>query len=91
MSKLLLICLIVKYNGLASWYDNGQDMTAAMNQFEMGDKVKVTNKGNGKTCIVEIIDRGPFIAGRVIDLSDSAFLTIASLGEGVIDVKVESL
>ncbi|NQU99635.1 MAG: hypothetical protein HQ538_02760 [Parcubacteria group bacterium] len=81
----------VEYNGIASWYYNGQDMTAAMNQFEMGDRVKVTNKVNGKTCIVKIIDRGPFVAGRVIDLSDSAFSAISSLGEGVVDVKVESL
>ncbi len=44
-----------------------------------------------KTCLVRIIDRGPFISGRMIDLSDSVFLAITSLGEGVIDVKVESL
>lgn len=80
----------VEYEGIASWYYR-QGMTAAMNQFEMGDKVKVTNVNNGKTCVVEIADRGPFISGRVIDLSDSAFAAIASLGEGVVDVKVESL
>ena len=37
-----------EYNGIASWYYNRGEMTAAMNQFEMGDKVKVTNKGNEK-------------------------------------------
>lgn len=93
-SKIVILEDIVpkqEYNGIASWYYNGQDMTAAMNQFEMGDRVKVTNKANGKTCIVKIIDRGPFVAGRVIDLSDSAFSAISSLGEGIVDVKVESL
>lgn len=91
-SKIVVLEDIVpkeEYEGLASWYYS-QGMTAAMNQFEMGDKVKVTNKLNGKSCIVEIADRGPFISGRVIDLSDSAFEAISSLGEGVVDVKVES-
>jgi len=37
-----------EYNGIASWYYNRGEMTAALNQFEMGDKVKVTNKGNEK-------------------------------------------
>ena len=37
-----------EYNGIASWYYNRGEMTATMNQFEMGDKVKVTNKGNEK-------------------------------------------
>jgi hypothetical protein len=93
-SKIVILEDVVpkqEYNGIASWYYNGQDMTAAMNQFEMGDMVKVTNKINGKTCVVKIIDRGPFVAGRVIDLSDSAFSAISSLGEGIVDVKVESL
>jgi rare lipoprotein A (peptidoglycan hydrolase) len=93
-SKIVVLEDIVpkeEYSGLASWYYNGGEMTAAMNQFEIGDEVKVINKVNGKSCTVKIIDRGPFISGRVIDLSDSAFAAIASLGEGIIDVKVESL
>lgn len=93
-SKVVVLEDIVpkeEYEGLASWYYNGQHMTAAMNQFEIGDKVKVTNMSNNKSCVVEIIDRGPFISGRVIDLSDSAFGAIASLGEGIISVKVENL
>ncbi len=92
-SKIVVLEDIVpkeEYEGLASWYYNGQEMTAAMNQFEIGDEVKVTNKDNNKSCIVRIVDRGPFISGRVIDLSDSAFSEIASLGEGLIRVKVES-
>lgn len=80
-----------EYEGLASWYYNGEEMTAAMNQFEIGEEVKVTNKDNSKFCKVRIIDRGPFISGRVIDLSDSAFSAIASLSQGLISVKVESL
>ncbi|NIS74490.1 MAG: septal ring lytic transglycosylase RlpA family lipoprotein, partial [Deltaproteobacteria bacterium] len=44
---------------------------------------------NGKSVIVKINDRGPFIKGRIIDLSPSAFKSIANLDSGVINVKIE--
>jgi rare lipoprotein A len=63
--------------------------TAAHRTLPKGTQVKVTNTANGKSVVVTIDDRGPYIAGRVIDLSCDAFSSIASLGTGVISVKVE--
>jgi rare lipoprotein A len=51
--------------------------------------VKVTNLANGAEVVVRINDRGPFITGRVIDLSRSAFEAIAHPGTGVIWVEYE--
>lgn len=72
--------------GLASWYGNeyhGQptatgeafnenDLTAAHKTLPLNSKVHVENLENGKTIIVRINDRGPFVAGRIIDLSKAA-------------------
>lgn len=79
------------YTGTASWYHSGQSMTAAMKQFNIGDKVKVTNLANNKSCLVTIIDRGPFVFGWIIDLSEDAFASLAPLSEGLIKVKVEKI
>lgn len=54
-----------------------------------GTKVKVTNVANGKSVVVRINDRGPFVRGRIIDLSKSAFASIANLSAGVVKVKIE--
>ena len=44
---------------------------------------------NGKSVIVKINDRGPFVRGRIIDLSKSAFSSIGNTSSGLIDVKIE--
>lgn len=66
-------------------------MTAAHKTLPMGTRVKVTNPANGKTVVVRINDRGPYIAGRCLDLSAAAFARIASLSQGVITVVYEVL
>ena len=63
--------------------------TAAHKKLPFGTKVKVTNVKNGKSVIVRINDRGPFVRGRIIDLSRSAFSSIGNTSTGVIDVKIE--
>lgn len=63
--------------------------TAAHRELPFGLNVKVTNVHNGKSVIVEINDRGPFVKGRIIDLSKSAFSSIDSISSGVISVKIE--
>ena len=63
--------------------------TAAHNKLPFGTKVRVKNIDNGKSIVVKINDRGPFVKGRIIDLSKSAFSSIADLSEGVIEVKIE--
>ena len=69
-------------------YDKSK-MTAAHRKLHFGTKIKVTNLQNGKSVIVRINDRGPFIKGRIIDLSSSAFSRIANLKKGIIEVRLE--
>jgi rare lipoprotein A len=69
-------------------YDKAKK-TAAHKILPFGTKVKVTNRKNGKRVIVRINDRGPFVKGRIVDLSGSAFNSIANFDDGVIDVKIE--
>ncbi|MFV5696808.1 septal ring lytic transglycosylase RlpA family protein [Flavobacterium sp. ZT3R17] len=70
-----------KFNGKRTTsgkkFDNNK-YTAAHKKLPFGTKVKVTNESNGKSVIVEITDRGPFVRSREIDLSKRAFRDIAS-------------
>ncbi len=63
--------------------------TAAHKELPFGSLVKVTNVANGASVVVRINDRGPFVAGRIIDLSRSAFSDIADLDSGVIEVEIQ--
>lgn len=63
--------------------------TAAHKKLPFGTNVRVTNLENGKTVVVKINDRGPFVKGRILDLSRSAFSSIASTSSGIIEVKIE--
>ena len=69
--------------GIASWYAHGRKtangerfnpgaMTAAHRSLPFGTRVLVTNRTNGRSVVVRINDRGPFIAGRQIDLARGA-------------------
>ena len=69
-------------------YDRAKK-TAARKKLPFGTIVKVTNTKNSRSVIVKINDRGPFVKGRIVDLSASAFSNIANLAAGVIDVKIE--
>ncbi len=62
---------------------NPAAMTAAHRTLPFGTKLKVTNKRNGKSVIVRINDRGPFIKGRVIDLSKAAAKKLGFIDKGV--------
>ncbi|CAM3082191.1 septal ring lytic transglycosylase RlpA family protein [Streptobacillus felis] len=64
-------------------------ISAAHKKLPFGTKVKVTNIKNGKSVIVRINDRGPFVKGRVIDLSKAAFKQIEDLNKGITKVKLE--
>ncbi len=63
--------------------------TAAHKTLPFGSNVRVTNLSNGKSVIVRINDRGPFVRGRVIDLSKSAFASIGNTSAGLLQVKIE--
>lgn len=64
-------------------------LTAAHRTLPFGSKVRVTNIRTGKSVVVRINDRGPFVRGRIIDLSKAAFERIGSKGSGVIRVRLE--
>lgn len=91
--------------GMASWY--GQDfhgkktsngeiynmhaMTAAHKTLPLGIHVKVTNLRNGREAILRLNDRGPFVKGRIIDLSYAAARELEVVGPGTAPVRVEAL
>ena len=73
--------------GEASWYGH-PGLTAASPSLPFGTHVTVTNLTNGRTVTVIINDRGPYVSGRIIDLSKQAFAEIAPLGAGVVQVRI---
>jgi len=91
--------------GIASYYGyrwhgrttaNGEKlniyaMTAAHKSLPFNTIVKVTDLDTGKYVIVRINDRGPYIAGRIIDLTDSAAKKLGILKKGIARVKVETI
>ncbi len=88
--------------GMASYYSesyngkktaNGEiyhssEYTAAHKTLPFGTKVKVTNLNNGKSVKVRVNDRGPFIAGRIIDLTRTAAQKLDMVTAGVVKVKI---
>lgn len=64
-------------------------LTAAHQTLPFGTKVKVINQTNGKKVKVRINDRGPFVKGRIIDLSKRAAKKIDMMDAGVTDVKIK--
>jgi rare lipoprotein A len=65
--------------------------TAAHKTLPLGTRVKVTNLGNGNSTILRINDRGPFVPGRIIDLSVKAAQDLGSYTKGVARVRVEAV
>ena len=66
-------------------------LTAAHNDFPFGTLCRITNLRNHKEVVVRINDRGPFVKGRIIDLSYGAAKELNAITSGVIDVKIEVL
>ena len=65
---------------------NASTLTAAHRSLAFGTKLLVTNKHNGKTVVVRINDRGPFIRGRVLDLSRAAAQDIGMVSSGTASI-----
>jgi peptidoglycan lytic transglycosylase len=87
--------------GHASWYAlhsrtasgetmNPGDLTAAHRSLPFGTRVLVENLSNGHSVVVRINDRGPFVAGRIIDVSKAAASSLGMLGSGTAKVRVSS-
>ncbi|MFF5116381.1 septal ring lytic transglycosylase RlpA family protein [Dactylosporangium aurantiacum] len=70
---------------------NPDGLTAAHKELPFNTRVRVTNLANGKSVVVRINDRGPFVSGRCLDLARGAFVTIASVSAGVINARYEVL
>jgi rare lipoprotein A len=68
---------------------NQHGMTAAHRTAPFGSRLKVTNLLNGRSVMVRVNDRGPFVRGRVVDVSAGAARQIGFHGRGVTRVKVE--
>lgn len=66
-----------------------KNATAAHRSLPFGTMLKVTNLANNKTAIVKVNDRGPFVSGRIIDLSKSVAQKLDFVGAGVADVVIE--
>jgi rare lipoprotein A len=81
----------VAESGQASWYGSGGGYTAAHKTLPFGTRVRVTNNRNGRSVVVTINDRGPFIRGRIIDLSPAAAAAIGIKSSGVGSVTIQSL
>jgi hypothetical protein len=78
-----------RQEGGASWY-RYKAGTCAHRSIRKGTVVKVTNLATGRSATCTVADRGPFIAGRIIDLDRSVFLALAeSPGQGVLRVRIE--
>jgi len=86
--------------GSASWYAltsktasgermNPSALTAAHRNLPFGTKVKVINRRNGKAIVVRINDRGPFVRGRILDLSKAAAAKLGFLRSGHTPVCLE--
>jgi len=96
---------VATYHGSASWYGPGfhgrrsadgsvfnmHQLTAAHRSLPFGTLARVTNKKTGQSCLVKVTDRGPFIAGRVMDVSRGAAEALGMISSGIAPVQVEVL
>jgi rare lipoprotein A len=87
-------------HGIASFYKTGtltasgerfntNDLTAAHRTLPFGTRLRVTNIGTGQSVTVRVNDRGPFIPGRIVDVSYSAASTLGMVDGGIAKVKLE--
>jgi len=79
-----------KYTANGEVYDQ-MALTAAHKYLSFGTLLKITNPKNGKSVIVRINDRGPYIEGRELDLSKGAAIELGILEKGVARVKVQEV
>jgi len=91
--------------GRVSWYGPGfhgrrtangevfdtHDLTMAHRSLPMGTTVRVTNLENGRTVVLRVNDRGPYVRGRVADLSHAAAERLGFVDDGVVPARIELL
>ena len=95
----IAVCPVHAESGRAAFYSGGRTasgevtgpngLTAAHRSLPFGTRVRVTNKRNGKTVVVRIVDRGPYGRGRIIDLSRAAAVELDMISAGTAVVSIE--
>jgi rare lipoprotein A len=90
-------------NGKVSWYGPGfhgrrtangeifdtNEMTMAHRSLAFGSRVRVTNLDNGRSIVVRVNDRGPYVGGRIADLSHAAASRLGFIEDGVVHARIE--
>ena len=103
LCNVFTLTIKAQSDGKASYYSNGlhgrrmsngerydrNAFTCAHRTLPFGTRLKITNPRNGKSVIVRVTDRGPFVRGRVVDLSYAAARELGTIASGVAYVKVE--
>ena len=103
LCNIFTLTLKAQSDGKASYYSNGlhgrrmsngerydrNAFTCAHRTLPFGTRLRITNPRNGKSVIVRVTDRGPFVRGRVVDLSYAAARELGTIASGVAYVKVE--
>ncbi len=97
--------LALNQQGIASYYGakfhgrktasgerfNNNAMTAAHRSAPFGSQIRVTNLANGRSVVVRVNDRGPWVRGRIVDVSGVAARQLGMTGSGLTRVRVSSL
>jgi rare lipoprotein A len=102
MQKVMFACVVIvgftnvsaaSELGIASYYQNPHysGLIAAHKTLPLGTRVKVINLANGKSAILKIVDRGPFIRGRIIDVSPVAASALGFRAAGLAHVRLERI
>jgi rare lipoprotein A len=102
MQRLVFACAILigitkiasaSEQGIASYYYHPvlKGLFAAHKTLPMGSMVRVTNLDNGRMAILKILDRGPFIRGRIIDVSLAAASALGFRENGICHVRLEKI
>jgi rare lipoprotein A len=102
MQKFVLACTILAgittaasadEQGIASYYHHPRygGLIAAHRTLPFGTQVKVINLDNGRSAVLNIVDRGPFIRGRIIDVSVAAANVLGFRNAGICHVRIEKL
>jgi rare lipoprotein A len=89
-------CSYASHNGIGDGYDgqitasgerfNAYGLSTAHRSMRLGSRLRVTNPENGRSVVVRVNDRGPFVGGRDLDLSYGAFSSLTSPGRGEVRV-----
>jgi rare lipoprotein A len=92
-------------SGRVSWYGPGfqgrptasgeifdaNDLTMAHRSLPLGSEVRVTNLDNGRSVVLRVNDRGPYVGGRIADLSRAAAKRLDFINDGVVSARIELL